>query len=237
MSTYGSKIIAFEGLDGCGKDTQVDLLLKYFDENNIKYYYAKQLETDLGHYIRENYLAGDKDKEHTVLDMLFAAERFSYCKELFKHLRNGEYIVMNRFLLSALAYGTYVFLVKNNNAFDDYYCFIKDINKYVWQAFYPGITFYLDISPEDSMARIRARNGNKEIYDNLEKLNNISKAYEITIEREYEPNAHEGLRWMDPKLVRINAVDSIDNIHETVVSEFIKYKEEVEKHENNIAGN
>lgn len=233
--TFGKQIIAFEGLDACGKDTQIEKLFEYFDKNGIKYYYAKQLETELGHFIREKYLTAGSNKPPMSLIMLFATERYEYCVEMKKKIKEGCVIVMNRFLLSAYAYGAYKALSIDPGVFNAMYDRIDKINADVRTLFWPGLTIYMDIKPEDAMNRIKSRNGDAEIYDDLKKLANIHEAFEIVILDKY------GMSTNLPKLsklVRIDAMKSIDDIHEDIVSSVEKYLKEIKEvsNENSSTG-
>lgn len=234
---YGKQIIAFEGLDACGKDTQIEKLFEYFDKNGIKYYYAKQLETELGHFIREKYLAAGQNKTVNVLNMLFAAERIEYCLEVNKKVKEGYVVIMNRFLLSAYAYGAYIGLKQNTSLFNNIYKHIDEINKEVKNLFWPGLTFYLDIQPEDAIERINKRNGKAEIYDDLEKLKYIHEAFSIAISDNYLPLSNRPL-FMNSRLIQIDAMKSIEDINKEIISSVEKYLKEIKEvsNENSSTG-
>ena len=99
--------ITFEGIEGCGKTTQVNLLVDYLKENNINC--LKTLEpggTDIGQNIRKILL----DSKNTHLApltelILYAADRAQHVNEVIKPaLGQGKWVICDRFFDATVAY-------------------------------------------------------------------------------------------------------------------------------------
>lgn len=97
-------IVVFEGCDGIGKTTQVDIIAKRLDELSLKYkiYKFPNSNTDLGKYIRS--LLGNEDKSTTILQLLFAIERQQTLEEMKRYHQLGYIVLVDRFIYSGLVY-------------------------------------------------------------------------------------------------------------------------------------
>lgn len=96
--------IDLEGLDGCGKTTQTELLCKRFEKENIKYKKIKlpDYDSDSSILVRK-YLNGDfgknaNDVNAFAASVLFAADRFASYTEKWKNdYQNGTLIFSDRY--------------------------------------------------------------------------------------------------------------------------------------------
>ena len=182
-------LVAFEGLDGCGKDTQIQEFCKMLDKNSIKYAVVNQLETEVGRVIRSKYLSGEVKVDEKVVDILFAADRLEYLTSTVKSLLNEEKVViLNRYLLSALAYGCYKssLLSYDGTVFDydkDYYRHIMALNDTAFQTYWPDLTIYLRITPAESLRRIDGRGEKPEIYEDPRKQIYIQRMFMECIDK------------------------------------------------------
>ena len=96
--------IDLEGLDGCGKTTQTELLCRRFEKENIKYKKIKlpDYESDSSILVRK-YLNGDfgknaNDVNAFAASVLFAADRFASYTEKWKNdYQNGTLIFSDRY--------------------------------------------------------------------------------------------------------------------------------------------
>jgi dTMP kinase len=105
-----AKLIVLEGLDGAGKGTQLQLIKKYFEDNNLKYEYLHfplYEENESGKVI-SSYLRGEFGDINSV-DPIFVANiygmnRFQYLPELQRKLNNNDVVLLDRYVFSNMAY-------------------------------------------------------------------------------------------------------------------------------------
>ena len=155
MANY---FISFEGGDGSGKSTQLDNIRKYLEDKGVEYLFTREPGgTPIGEKIRDVILDPDTMEMEDVTEaMLYAASRAQHVRELIKPaLDRGVTVVCDRFVDSSYAYQGY------GRGLEE---MVKVINDYAVDGCMPDVTFFLDITPEDAMARISNRG-----HDRLEK--------------------------------------------------------------------
>lgn len=105
-----SGFIAIEGLDGSGKSTQIDLLTRYLNENNIQtkfVHFPRVNDGTYGHLISK-FLRGEfGDVAHVhpqLVAVLFAEDRKEFSATLQEWLANDYFVLMDRYVLSNIAF-------------------------------------------------------------------------------------------------------------------------------------
>ena len=148
------KFIVFEGIDGCGKTTQINEISNWLTQTNLipnNYSTIKTREPGgslLGEKLRELILSNNKDNEPTSLTelLLYAADRTEHVTKIITPaLKNGDWVLSDRFSGSTLAYQGYGRNIDKE--------IIKKLEIIACQGQKPDITFFLDISIEESIAR------------------------------------------------------------------------------------
>ena len=139
--------ISFEGIDGVGKSTQLDLLVRYFEE--IGRTVCRTLEpggTDLGREIRELLLHRKGEVAPRAEALLFAADRAHHVATLVRPaLERGEVVVTDRYLDSSVAYqGS-----GRDLGFDQ----VRDLSLFAVDGLLPHLTVLLDLDAEKAAAR------------------------------------------------------------------------------------
>lgn len=142
--------ITFEGIEGCGKSTQSKLLYKHLIDSKRKSILTHEAGgSPFGEHIREILLNPKNDISPMAEFLLFAADRTDHTKYIRECLSKDYIVVSDRFTDSSLAYQGY----GKNVPLD----FIKTINHVCTSNLIPDITFFLDISVEESLKRIYNR--------------------------------------------------------------------------------
>lgn len=101
------KFIVFEGCEGSGKSTQLELLAQYLELNNIKVYRTKEPGgTVTGKKIRELILHDAQMNKTTEL-LLYAADRADHIDAINNALSEGYWVLCDRFSWSTVAYQGY----------------------------------------------------------------------------------------------------------------------------------
>jgi dTMP kinase len=135
-------LIAFEGLDQSGKQTQAELLCDSLTSvgRSVRLLSFPDYETVIGAEIGRA-LRGERDYGADVMQLLYVANRYEWKAEIVRAKHAGTVLVCDRYLASSIAYGEAQGLDAS---------WLTEIQKYLPQ---PDITFLLDIAPEVSARR------------------------------------------------------------------------------------
>lgn len=145
--------ITFEGMEGCGKTTQIRRLNRNLLKRGIPC--VATLEpggTEVGRKIRK-ILLDSRNKRLTALAelMLYAADRAQHVQEVIKPaLRNGFWVLCDRFFDATVVYQG--FARRQDEVL------IRFLNEKATQGLVPDLTFLLDCPVEVGLARATARN-------------------------------------------------------------------------------
>lgn len=143
-------VIALEGQDGTGKSTVINAITGYFDEMGLDYINAREPgSTDIGEKIRD-ILAdkANKDMDYHTEALLFAASRSElYDKVIKPNVRKGTSVILDRFLLSSLAYQGIV----RGLGVDE----VMKINDFFLEGFRPDLTILMDLDAKKSYERLK----------------------------------------------------------------------------------
>jgi dTMP kinase len=104
------KFITFEGIEGCGKSTQLDLAAKWLASKKIPCFSTREPGgTEIGMQIRK-ILLSEKTKSLVPLSetLLYLADRFQHISEVLEpRLNEGEIVLCDRYQDSTIAYQGY----------------------------------------------------------------------------------------------------------------------------------
>jgi len=97
--------VCIEGLDGSGKSTQARILAARLQKNNNAVLTVEPSHGQIGTFLRESYLYGNRRLSGIVEALLFAADRVDHVQnEILPALEKGAFVVSDRYLYSSLAY-------------------------------------------------------------------------------------------------------------------------------------
>ena len=135
-------LIAFEGLDQSGKQTQAERLLEAFRAagHNAEFLTFPAYETAIGTEI-DKALHGQREYQPDTLQLLYIANRFEFRPKIESWLAAGTMVVCDRYLASSIAYGE----AQGVDA-----AWLREIQKALPQ---PALTILLDIPPDASLNR------------------------------------------------------------------------------------
>lgn len=153
--------ITFEGIDGCGKSTQLSLLKEEFTKQGIEFIEVREPGgTAVGEKIRTILLDKANDSMTRMAELLlFEAARAQITEEvIIPALNKGINVICDRFYDSTTAYQGYA--NKMGTDLTDF------LNLKATNETYPDITILLDIDPQTAYKR-RAERGEE---DRIEKL-------------------------------------------------------------------
>ena len=200
--------IVFEGIDGAGTSTQIELL-KQNKEASDFLFTAEPTSAPTGKFLRQM-LKGDFPLQNETAAYLFAADRNEHVNgELMqegqtlitgikKACLGGKKVVSDRYLFSSLAY----------QSID---C-PKSVPRLLNSLFpLPALLFYFEISPSDSLKRLGQRDF-REIYEKEEFLSKTVEEYHNVL-KEFSDSTKE------MKIVTIDALKSKEEIASRIWSE------------------
>ena len=138
-------LIAFEGLDQSGKQTQAERLLSTFRAagHQAEFLTFPEYTTSIGLEIGKA-LQGERDYDAETLQLLYIANRFEFRKKITSWLAVGTMVVCDRYLASSIAYGE----AQGVDA-----AWLTEIQRPLPQ---PSLTIFLDMSPAVSLTRKQA---------------------------------------------------------------------------------
>lgn len=206
------KFIAIDGIDGCGKGTQIELLKDRFKDADIPVWFtAEPTKGKIGRIIREDYLSGNVPAKHTIIDALYIADRIEHVASvggIKYHLKSNEWVVSDRYVFSGITYiAANLFLDETNNikSLPDAVEKAIEYSKIITDMQMPDLTIILDLPVSTAVRRINEGRSSKEIYENERFLQAVADTYKIAI---------NGLSYFypDSKFVTINADDFQDII-------------------------
>jgi dTMP kinase len=157
-------LIAFEGLDQSGKQTQAEMLAERLagEGRSVRLLSFPDYDTPIGIEI-DRALQGERDYTPEVMQLLYVANRYEWKNELLREKTTGTIIICDRYMASSVAYG-------EAHGLDPDWLF--GIQSHLPQ---PDLTFLLDIAPAVS-ARRKAEDRDKYERD-LELLARVRDSY------------------------------------------------------------
>lgn len=204
--------ITFEGPDGCGKTTIINLiyqdLQKKFGQENVvltrepggkNNIIAEDIRNILLNKI--NYKISDRTEA-----LLFAASRAQHVKDfIIPNLESGKIILCDRYIDSSLVYQGYARNIGMEN--------IWEINKFAILNTMPDFTILLMIEPEKGLARIQAnknRDVNRLDRETLDMHKKVYEGYKLIAQK------------YSDRIIAINAENNVDKVHQDTLDVVLK---------------
>jgi dTMP kinase len=135
-------LIAFEGLDQSGKQTQAELLRDFLKEQGRKARLVSfpDYGTSIGEEIARA-LSNERDYGPDVMQLLYVANRYEKKSDLERWIEGGLILVSDRYTASSVAYG---------EAFGLDPAWLTDMQRFLPPA---TLTILLDIAPDTAVKR------------------------------------------------------------------------------------
>jgi dTMP kinase len=157
-------LIAFEGLDQSGKQTQAERLQDALEQRGRTCLLLDfpSYETRIGKEIEAG-LQGSREYGPDVMQLLYVANRYEKKPQIQRELSRGTVVICDRYLASSIAYG---------EAFGLDGAWLHDVQKYLPP---PDLTILLDIAPEIAAGR---KTANRDKYErDLALLSRVRESY------------------------------------------------------------
>ncbi len=196
------RFVVFEGIDGAGKTTQIELLEKRLREmGRAVYRTAEPTESVTGGMLRDA-LAGISKRTACEMAALFTLDRIFHnvnpVHGIEKMLADGIDVICDRYYYSTLAY-------QGSEIKGDW---ALQMNLNCPEIRRPDVCLFLDLAPEQSMDRISRGRVTQEIYENRDKLEQVRRKFYSVFDR-LDDQEH---------IVIIDANRSIEEISDEIFS-------------------
>ena len=190
--------ILFEGIDTCGKTTQIELVAKKFQNAIIT---KEPGGTEFGKHAREILLNDSLSSKRAEL-LLFLADRAEHHEEVIK-VNHDKLILSDRGFLSGIGYAL------ANGDFE--FKHLLELNKFALEDTFPDLIILFETTMETLKERTSAED--KEL-DGIE-LRGLE--YLMSVQK----HMRESLEKLDIPYLLIDATDSIQNIEEKITKHLV----------------
>jgi dTMP kinase len=208
--------ITFEGIDFCGKSTQVRLLKEYLEKQEKKVVLIREPGgTSISEKIRD-ILLDKKNSEMSIETeiLLFSASRAQLVRQVIQpYIQKNYYVISDRFHDSTTAYQGFGRGIPPDS--------VKAINNFALGTTKPDITFFLDITIEEAEKR---KSANSLI--ELDRIESTKAEFFREVRRGYIFLAKS-----EPRFKLIDGSLQVDTIHKLIVNEIEKLEKDYAQNE------
>lgn len=171
--------ITFEGIDGSGKSTQIQMLKAYFSEKGIScHVFREPGGTAISEQIRTLLLHGSDHMDPVTELLLFSSARSQLIAEkVIPLLDKGQTVILDRFYDSTVAYQGYG---RESAPLKE----IDQLNRIASHHRIPDITFYLKISPEEANLRTQSASKDRMEKSGAEFFHKVAKGFDELCRKE-----------------------------------------------------
>ena len=189
--------VLFEGIDTCGKSTQIEMIDKVFDNTILT---KEPGGTTFGVQAREILLQDSLSSKRAEL-LLFLADRAEHYEQIIKPNKN-KLILSDRGFLSGIGYAL---------ANDDFeFNHLVELNKFALEEHFPELIFLFITNMETLTKRMGEKKLDGIELRGLEYLLNVQEHMKNSLEKLKIP------------YVLIDATDTIENIHKIITNRITK---------------
>ncbi len=198
------KFIVLDGPDGCGKSTQVELLGQWLEKNGINHKLLRDPgATAIGEKIRQVLLSVEHSAMTTETEvLLYMAARVQLWHEVIgPALREGECIVLDRWLSSTCAYQGWA----GGFGMEKVIRIAEDCLEQPW----PDLTIILDVDLETAATRWNR---------DLDRIEQKGDGYHQKVRQGFLKLAEQV-----PGAVVVDATEEIGQVHKNVIDQVVRH--------------
>ena len=202
--------ITFEGGEGVGKTTQINLLKSYLLNINYKVVCSREPGGTIeGEQVRKLLVSGSSKTWDPMSEALMfnASRRQHINKIILPSLDKGNIILCDRFIDSTIVYQGYAGSIEQS--------ILKDLHKKFCYNLYPDLTFFLNLDASLGLKRTRKRSDYKE----ENRFENFGLDYHNKISKGFNNLANNNKE----RIITIDASQSIEQISKNIIN-FINLK-------------
>jgi dTMP kinase len=199
-----SLFVTFEGVEGSGKTTQINMLHAHLLRKKVDVVATQEPGgTRIGEEIRRILLNPAHKEMHPMTEtILYAADRSQHFYEVIKPaLDAGKVVICDRYIDSTLAYQGVARRIGMEG--------VQNLNEWITDNLYPDITFLLDIPYRVGLKRLQERKRG------LDRMEGEVQAFHEQVQEAYKTLA----KFFPQRFFILNGVDKPENIHHVVMQE------------------
>lgn len=170
-------LIAFEGIDGSGKSTQIQMLADKLKEKNIVPYTTMEPSSGPIGTMTRQILTGRMKADNRVIAGLFAADRLDHLLNevngIAKMVEEGKTVLTDRYYFSSFAY----------HSVDVPMDWVIDTNAQSMEILRPTVNIFIDIDADTAMERIMKNRFHQELFEKKSRLEKVRENYLIAFDR------------------------------------------------------
>lgn len=176
-NNYKGLFVAFEGIDGAGSSTQLELLTKTLRKKGFRILATKEPTNNVVGGLIKGVLTDSVKLPPDSLQLLFSADRAHHLqREIIPVLAKGNVVLTDRYFFSTIAYGA---LDLDRN-------WLLDLNK---NFLLPDFIFLLNVSTKVSIERIKNSRFEVELFEKEEKLSKVAKNF-LDLAKKFPKNTY-----------------------------------------------
>lgn len=201
------KFIAFEGIDGSGKSTQIRLLSERLKNIGV-YCYTTMEPTDspIGSLIHQ-IMTGRIKTDNRVIAGLFVADRLDHLLNdvdgVLPKIQEGTTVITDRYYFSSYAY----------HSVDMPMEWVIQANAQSKEILQPTVTIFIDVKPDTAIERIAKNRFHQELFEKKSRLIKVREKYLEAFDKLKE----------EENFIIIDGNRSQDEIAEDIWNEVRKY--------------
>ena len=191
MEQKMGRFIAFEGIDGSGKSTQIVRLARRIRSLGQGCYETREpTDGPIGSLVHQ-IMTGRVKADNRAVACLFAADRVDHLVNetngILPLLKQGTHVLTDRYYFSSYAY----------HSVDMDMDWVIQANAQAAGILRPTATVFIDVTPDVSLERIARNRFHTELYETRERLTRTRDLYYRAFEKEKE---HENIIILDGNL-------------------------------------
>lgn len=202
MTKQKGHFIVFEGIDGCGKTTQISLLKQRIEQSGFSCFETREpSDGPVGSMIRQC-LTGRLETDESTLAALFAADRLDHLNNktdgLCQKVNDGITVISDRFILSTYAYQSVRVPLD----------WVMNINSLAASTLRPDYHIFIDVEPDITLERMAKGRFHTELFENKQRLTEVRNRYLELIDKLTDTE----------NIIIINGNKSVEEIAENIWS-------------------
>ncbi|MBT39814.1 MAG: dTMP kinase [Deltaproteobacteria bacterium] len=167
VKSRSGRLLAFEGLDGCGKTTQVERLAARLSAAGHDVLATREpTDGEWGRRIRARTLEGERAEPAEELRWFLEDRREHVAREIAPALEAGRVVLTDRYTLSTVAY--------QGARGIDWRTLLAEAEA---EFPVPDLVVLLELEPATGMQRVRARGGPREAFEDRENLERVAEIF------------------------------------------------------------